>query len=138
MSKNGFAGSKEQNGPVTINGGEPRYFNPKPAEKVNPKPKKKKGKKKKKAKKLQFKSVGDGFYTSKEWRRLRYRVLRSYKAQCMCCGESPKKHGIVLHVDHIKPRSKNPELELDISNLQILCEACNLGKSNFDSIDWRP
>lgn len=137
MSKNGFAGSTEQNGPVSINGGEPQYYKVKSA--VKKKPKKKVKKKKKPAfKKVKFKNVGDGFYISTEWRRLRYRALKSYKAQCMCCGESPRKHGIVLHVDHIKPRSKFPEFALEINNLQILCEACNLGKSNFDSVDWRP
>jgi len=44
----------------------------------------------------------------------------------------------VLHVDHIKPRSKYPELSLTFSNLQILCEDCNFGKSNIDQTDWRP
>lgn len=42
-----------------------------------------------------------------------------------------------MHVDHIKPRSKYPELELEFTNLQILCADCNLGKRNHDSIDWR-
>ena len=52
----------------------------------------------------------------------------------MLWAESPN---VELHVDHIKPRSKHPELELDINNLQILCKDCNLGKSNTDSIDYR-
>ena len=56
----------------------------------------------------------------------------------MMCGRSPKVHGIILHVDHIKPRSKYPELELDITNLQILCEDDNLGKSNRYETDYRP
>jgi 5-methylcytosine-specific restriction endonuclease McrA len=42
-----------------------------------------------------------------------------------------------MHVDHILPRSKFPELELDIDNLQVLCEECNLAKSNIDTTDWR-
>ena len=75
------------------------------------------------------------FYDSKEWRKLRYEVLTTQGRQCQCCGASPPK--VVLHVDHIKPRSKYPELELDIDNLQILCEACNLGKSNLDDTDFR-
>jgi 5-methylcytosine-specific restriction endonuclease McrA len=28
-------------------------------------------------------------------------------------------------------------LELTLSNLQVLCEDCNLGKSNTDATDWR-
>ena len=43
----------------------------------------------------------------------------------------------VMHVDHIKPRSKFPDLELEFDNLQILCKACNLGKSNKDQTDFR-
>jgi len=78
------------------------------------------------------------FYSSKEWRKVRVRVLEKYECKCMMCGRSPKTHGIVIHVDHIKPRSKYPKLELSISNLQILCEDCNLGKSNRYETDWRP
>lgn len=77
------------------------------------------------------------FYETREWRELRYKVLIKYKATCMCCGRCSKTHGIVLHVDHVKPRSKFPELSLDIDNLQILCADCNLGKSNKDTTDWR-
>jgi len=43
-----------------------------------------------------------------------------------------------IHVDHIKPRSKFPELELVFDNLQVLCDDCNIGKSNVDSTDFRP
>lgn len=57
-------------------------------------------------------------------------------ARCQCCGAS-QKDGAVLHVDHIKPRSKYPELEFDVNNLQVLCADCNIGKSNIDETDWR-
>lgn len=43
----------------------------------------------------------------------------------------------VIQVDHIKPRSKYPELSLDIDNLQILCKACNKEKLNYHSTDYR-
>ena len=76
------------------------------------------------------------FYMDRPWRELRYQALKKYGRECACCGAHPG-GGIVLHVDHIKPRSKYPELELDINNLQILCEDCNLGKSNTDEIQWR-
>ncbi|MCH9024334.1 MAG: HNH endonuclease [candidate division Zixibacteria bacterium] len=87
---------------------------------------------------LAAKADTDDFYSSKEWRSLRYRVLRKYSAECMCCGRSKKNDGVVIHVDHIKPRSKYPYLALDFKNLQLLCEDCNLGKSNIDETDWRP
>lgn len=80
----------------------------------------------------------DDFYKSREWRELRVRVLEKYECKCMMCGRSPKDHGIVIHVDHIKPRSKYPELSLRINNLQILCADCNVGKSNKYQTDWRP
>ena len=77
---------------------------------------------------------GDSFYADKRWLHMRYLVFRQYGKSCMCCGSSTG----VMHVDHIKPRSKYPELELDINNLQILCKDCNLGKSAWDETDWRP
>ena len=76
------------------------------------------------------------FYDSSEWRELRYKALKQCGAACQCCGR-PRGNGVVLHVDHIKPRSKFPHLELLLENLQVLCEDCNLGKSNKDSTDWR-
>jgi len=80
--------------------------------------------------------MSDDFYESREWLELRYRVLQKNNGCCMLCGcrataENP------LQVDHIKPRSKYPELELVESNLQILCKNCNHGKSNKDETDWR-
>lgn len=77
-----------------------------------------------------------GFYESDPWRALRYKALKLHGRRCMVCGATPES-GAQLHVDHIKPRSKYPELELVLDNLQILCRDCNLGKSNKDSIDWR-
>lgn len=76
------------------------------------------------------------FYKTKEWRALRVKVLLKQGKKCCLCGSTPKE-GIVLHVDHIKPRSLYPKLELVESNLQVLCEDCNLGKSNLYTEDWR-
>ncbi len=76
------------------------------------------------------------FYESREWLQLRYAVLKQYGARCMVCGAT-RGDGVHMHVDHIKPRSKYPELELEQSNLQVLCRPCNLGKSNIDDTDWR-
>lgn len=76
------------------------------------------------------------FYSSNKWREIRVQILVEQNRKCCLCGRSPKE-GIILHVDHIKPRSKYPELELEKSNLQILCEDCNMGKSNYYEEDWR-
>lgn len=76
------------------------------------------------------------FYSSKEWRSLRYSALRRSDGRCMCCGRNTAKHGVVLHVDHIVPRSVDPSRALMLENLQVLCEDCNLGKSNTDEITW--
>ena len=75
------------------------------------------------------KGMKSEFYQTFEWRQLRWKVLLESDKCCAMCGRS-KAHGIILHVDHIKPRSKYPALELTQSNLQVLCEDCNIGKSN--------
>lgn len=79
----------------------------------------------------------DPFFASREWQALRYRVLRDNDGKCQCCGATAKSSGKPLHIDHIEPRSKRPDLALDYSNLQVLCADCNLGKSNTDSIRWK-
>lgn len=73
------------------------------------------------------------FYETREWMELRYKVFKRDGRVCSCCRTTFGE----MHVDHIKPRSRFPDLELDITNLQVLCRACNLGKSNKDSTDWR-
>lgn len=108
-----------------------------PAPKFKGKLVKNQGKKKKKRGKVS-KKADYSFYRSREWLELRVRVLEKYECKCMMCGRSPKFHRVVIHVDHIKPRSKFPHLSLDFNNLQLLCAACNLGKSNKYETDWRP
>jgi len=78
----------------------------------------------------------DSFYQSVEWKRLRYQVLLAANGSCECCGVTSKS-GAILHVDHIKPRSLYPNLALEFSNMQVLCEMCNMGKSNLNDKDWR-
>lgn len=77
--------------------------------------------------------MGKEFYKTREWREVRYKALVKFGKKCQACGETSG----YIHVDHILPRSKHPERELDINNLQVLCEACNIGKSNTDTTDWR-
>jgi hypothetical protein len=76
------------------------------------------------------------FLKSYEWRKLRLIVIKENGAQCQCCGASPST-GAVINVDHIKPRKTHPHLALDKTNLQVLCDACNHGKGNWDQTDWR-
>lgn len=76
------------------------------------------------------------FYSSDAWRVVRYQALRRSRGVCECCGAGPAP-GRPLHVDHIRPRSRWPNLALDLLNLQVLCADCNLGKGNTDEIDWR-
>ena len=56
-------------------------------------------------------------------------VLMRDAARCRLCGVTPQ-DGIKLHVDHIKPWSKGGETIIE--NLQILCEICNIGKSDIE------
>lgn len=87
-----------------------------------------------KSKKLKRqKSTNKNFYTSRVWLNLRYRALTKYGRICMLCQTRKGQ----MHVDHIKPRSLYPKLELDFNNLQILCRDCNLGKENKDQTDFR-
>jgi 5-methylcytosine-specific restriction endonuclease McrA len=89
------------------------------------------------AKKPPAQPVEEDFYTSWEWTTLRYKVLLKYGPKCMCCGAS-RADGAVIHVDHIKPRKKYPDLALDFNNMQVLCAACNKGKGAWDETDHRP
>lgn len=82
-------------------------------------------------------ATSDAFLSSWDWLTLRYWILRKYGRRCMCCGRTPE-DGAKIHVDHIKPRSKFPQLALDEANLQILCGDCNQGKGAWDDTDWRP
>ena len=78
----------------------------------------------------------DSFLDSFEWRAIRKMALNLHCACCQCCGKSAA-DGIVLNVDHIKPRKFFPELALELDNLQVLCSICNHGKGNWDMTDSR-
>jgi hypothetical protein len=61
---------------------------------------------------------------------------------CECCKAKEGDQGrngklLRFQTDHIWPRSKYKEYELELSNTQILCEECNQSKSNIDFTDWR-
>lgn len=73
------------------------------------------------------------FHKSDEWLKLRYEVLKKYGRKCMLCGTEKGE----MNVDHIKPRSKYPNLVFEFNNLQVLCRDCNVGKSDRDDTDFR-
>jgi 5-methylcytosine-specific restriction endonuclease McrA len=78
------------------------------------------------------------FYKSWRWKEIRLIALDVCGHRCGSCGQKPlPNNNVVLHVDHIQPLRKNPELALDLSNLQVLCEDCNQGKSWFNTKDYR-
>lgn len=78
----------------------------------------------------------DEFYASWEWKRLRYDFIREQRRRCQCCGDTPET-GATIVVDHVKPIRRFWALRLAISNLQILCNSCNMGKGSRDTTDWR-
>lgn len=63
-----------------------------------------------------------------EWKRARYNALNLHGNSCQLCGTNPTKGGVQMHVDHIKPRFLYPELCLEHSNLQVLCDVCHTAK----------
>ena len=73
------------------------------------------------------------FVDSVEWKKVRAEAIELYGRKCHKCGSEEN-----IQVDHIKPKSKHPEIALDINNLQILCWPCNKKKSYRDETDYRP
>ena len=66
-----------------------------------------------------------------------YRMARAFsRPERAACGRT-RRDGIIINVDHIKPRKTHPHLALEPSNLQVLCNECNLGKGNKFKTDWR-
>jgi 5-methylcytosine-specific restriction endonuclease McrA len=45
---------------------------------------------------------------------------------CTACGASERDHDVALEVDHIKPVSRFPDLEMDLDNLRTLCQRCHV------------
>lgn len=59
-------------------------------------------------------------------KKIRFEVFKRDSFQCGYCGKTPP--GVVLEVDHIHPKSKGGENDMD--NLITACFDCNRGKSN--------
>jgi hypothetical protein len=65
---------------------------------------------------------------------IRWQVFQRDNWRCVSCGRGSQ-HDVILHIDHIIPRSKGGKDELE--NYQTLCETCNIGKSNKDDTNLR-
>ena len=65
---------------------------------------------------------------------LRWQVFQRDNWRCLSCGRTSE-DGIILHIDHIIPRSKGGQDHID--NYQTLCDICNIGKSNKDQTNLR-
>lgn len=81
---------------------------------------------------LRKRKKGNSFLESVDWKLLRERVFHYYGKVCMKCGTKK-----CLNIDHIKPRSKYPELIMEFNNLQVLCWPCNRKKNFRDETDYR-
>jgi 5-methylcytosine-specific restriction endonuclease McrA len=66
---------------------------------------------------------------------MRWQVFQRDSWRCVSCGRNVAQDGVILHVDHITPRSKGGQDVL--KNYQTLCHICNIGKSNRDDTDLR-
>ena len=65
------------------------------------------------------------FYSTRQWRTLRYRWRRAHP-DCVRCG------GPAQHVDHVIDIRTAPERKLDPFNLQSLCVRCHNEKTAAD------
>jgi 5-methylcytosine-specific restriction endonuclease McrA len=63
--------------------------------------------------------------------KIRAEVIHAAHGRCQMCGKAIEKHGIILVVDHKKPRDWGGTN--DRENLWAICEDCNSGKKAFFS-----
>jgi hypothetical protein len=63
--------------------------------------------------------------------RLRALVLMRDGARCQLCGAEAR-NGALLHVDHITPWSRGGATRIE--NLRVLCNVCNIGKSDVEHV----
>ena len=75
--------------------------------------------------------VDDSFYNGMPWRKLRAKKFALNPLCEVCERDSIIKQG--RPVDHIKTRRLFPELELDINNLQTLCDRHHNIKSQLET-----
>lgn len=66
----------------------------------------------------------EAFYKTKDWHRIRTKALFAAHFKCAFCEKNVRGKG-KSRVDHIIPRKEAPELELELSNLRVLCPSCD-------------
>lgn len=66
--------------------------------------------------------------TRKQWLRDNPPNFQGYY-QCYICNQYIPQNEVTL--DHVKPRSKNPELRYDSDNLKPCCYVCNNKKGSL-------
>lgn len=71
------------------------------------------------------------FYKSKAWRTLRDAYISEHPLCVRCLAYGRLRTGKI--VDHKRPRSERPELELEWGNLQTLCHGCHNTKTAEDT-----
>lgn len=78
----------------------------------------------------------DNFYSSSAWRKLRDLKIEEYHGHCQRCLV---KYDILitsnLEAHHIVARSVDDTLELEPSNIVIVCKTCNL-QLGASGVDW--
>lgn len=75
---------------------------------------------------LELKKTAPGFYSSKQWKRLKAQAVARDGLRCVYCNE--QKTEAELTADHVIPRSQGGPDEL--YNLVACCLTCNLAKGN--------
>lgn len=88
------------------------------------------------------KAMKADFYKSWEWRKLRNKAYSVFGHSCAQCNSSNKHldmcgEKVRLVVDHIYPLHTHWHMRLDPSNVQVLCDECNMGKGAWDTSDHR-
>ena len=74
----------------------------------------------------------NAFYVSIAWRRLRlYKLSQTpFCERCDCLK-------VATEVHHIKEVKTNPEIRLDINNLESICKSCH-SKHTANENKWKP
>jgi hypothetical protein len=72
------------------------------------------------------------FFHSQEWLEMKEIIHKRDLYTCQLCGADCK-YDRKPHVDHIEPLTRNWENRLNPENLQVLCDDCNILKTNNDS-----
>lgn len=67
---------------------------------------------------------GNPFYRTKDWHRIRTKVLFRDHFRCVFCRKDVKEKG-KARVDHIETLKSRPDLGLEMSNLRTLCTSCD-------------